>query len=126
MLYLSSIVLGTIAGFIGGAFGLAGSVLLVPGLIFMKIIPSYTMAVGTVLFSMLPPISILAVLEYRKRKQINYGIGAILCITTTIAAYFGAYCNRWMSQQFIKYCAAVILLILSLGMFYSGYKELKA
>ena len=37
MLYLSSVVLGTIAGFIGGAFGLAGSVLLVPALVLFKI-----------------------------------------------------------------------------------------
>ena len=97
--------------------------MLVPGLIFMKIIPNYTMAVGTVLFSMLPPISLLAVLEYRKRKQINYRIGAVLCISTTIAAYFGAYFNRWMTQRTIKYVASMILFILSLGMFYSGYQE---
>ena len=89
MLYLSSIILGTIAGFIGGAFGLAGSVFLVPALVLLKILPNYSLAIGTVMFAMLPPTSLFAVLEFHKQKKINYSIGAVLILTVTIATYLG-------------------------------------
>lgn len=121
MLYLSSVVLGTIAGFIGGAFGLAGSVLLVPALVLLKILPTYSLSIGTVLFAMLPPTSLFAVLEFHRQKKINYKIGAVLIVTVTLATYLGAYCNKFIAEHVVKYVSSFILFALAIGMFYSGY-----
>ena len=118
--FLLSCVLGLTAGLIGGAFGLAGSLVMIPGLMFLNIITNYQKVVGTVLFAVLPPISILAVLERGRRKEIDYTVGVTISIMFTLAAYFGARWARFFSDVTLKYCTAVILLILSLFMFYSA------
>ena len=54
-IFLTAVV-GMIAGLIGGGLGIGGTFILLPGLLFLNIIPEYKLAVGTVILSMLPPI----------------------------------------------------------------------
>ena len=75
-----AILVGLLSGILGGAFGLGGSFVMLPGLILLNIVPNYQTAVGTILFSLIPPVSLLAVLEYSKKKQVDYVIGTILFI----------------------------------------------
>ena len=84
------ILIGTISGLLGGGLGLAGSLIMLPGLLLLNVIPDYRKTIGTILFSLLPPISLFAVIEYIKRKQVDYLIGIILCVTYFIGAYFGS------------------------------------
>jgi len=49
--YIIAAILGCITGILGGAFGLGGSSLMVPGILLTGIIQDYKTAVGTVLRS---------------------------------------------------------------------------
>ena len=88
-----TVLVGIISGIVGGAFGLGGSVIMLPALLLLNIIPNYKTAVGTVLLSMLPPISVLAVVDYYKRKQVDVTIGVILFITYFLSAKYGSKIN---------------------------------
>jgi uncharacterized membrane protein YfcA len=118
-----TILLGLLSGCIGGAFGVGGSFIMLPGLFLLGIIPDYKTAVGTVLFSLLPPISLLAVIEYYKKNRVDTYIGIILCITYVFGAYYGSLINNMYSIQFLQYCTAIIFFMLSAVFFYMAYKQ---
>ena len=113
--------LGSLSGILGGAFGLGGAVTALPGLLFLGIIPDFKKAVGTTLLSILPPTSLLAVLEFYKRKQVDTQIGVILCLTYLVFAYLGTFINKYYSEKTLKYCNAFIFLFIALFFFHSAY-----
>jgi len=118
-----TIIVGIVSGILGGAFGLGGSFVMLPGIILLNIVPNYDTAVGTILFSLLPPVSLLAVIEYAKRKEVDYIVGTILFITYFIAAYFGAYINKLYDTKTLEYGCAFTFLLITIYFFYRAYKE---
>lgn len=67
---IPTILLGSLAGLSGGALGQSGAEVMLPGLLVLGIIPDFKTAAGTVLLAIIPPISLLAVLQYYKRGQV--------------------------------------------------------
>ena len=116
-----SILIGTLSGILGGAFGLGGSFVMLPGLILLNVSKNFNTAVGTILFSLLPPVSLLAVIEYYKRDQVDMKIGTILFITYFIAAYFGAKINKMYSQKTLEYACATVFLMITIFFYYHAY-----
>ena len=116
-----STIIGLVSGILGGAFGLGGSFIMLPGLTLFHVVPNFKTAVGTVLFSLLPPLSILAVIEYGKKGEIDYLVGIILCIAYLISAYFGALINSHYSEKVLKYSCAITFLIITMYFFYDAY-----
>ena len=96
---------------------------MLPGLLLLGIITDYKTAVGTVLLSLLPPISILAVIEYYKRKKVDTYIDIVLCITYFFGAYFGSFINAMYSIQFLQYCTAFSFLLLSAVFFFMAHSK---
>jgi len=117
-----TLIIGIISGILGGAFGIGG-ILIVPGLMLFNIIPAYKMAVGTTLLAMLPPISILAVVDYYKRNKIDYFIASLLCISYIIGAKYGALINQKYSVKSLKYWSSIIFFIFGFYFVYTGYVE---
>ena len=116
-----SILIGTLSGILGGAFGLGGSFIMLPGLILLNVVKDFNTAVGTILFSLLPPVSLLAVIEYYKRDQVDMKIGTILFITYFIAAYFGSKINAMYSQKTLEYACATVFLMITIFFYYHAY-----
>ena len=116
-----AIVIGTLVGMIGGTLGLAGTTLMLPLLLLSNIIPNYRTLIGTMLFSILPPISLLAVIEYGKRKEIDYLIGTLLFIAYFFGAYYGSIVNTYFSDKTLMYTSSVVMFVVSLLLFYAGY-----
>ena len=106
-----TVLVGSVAGLIGGALGVSTSFIMIPAIILLNIVPDYKMAVGTILLSILPPLSLLAVVDYYKRKKIDIPIAIILCISYFIAAKYGANINKEYSEKVLKYWTAAILFI---------------
>ena len=120
---LLTLCVGSIAGIIGGALGINASFMMLPALLVLNIIPEYKMAVGTILLAILPPISILAVLDYYRRKKVDIVIAILLCISYFFAAKYGALLNKDYSSKTLKYYTALLLFICSLYFLGSGYSE---
>lgn len=118
-----TVILGLLSGVFGGALGLGGSIFMLPGLLLLGIISDYKTAVGTILFSLLPPISLLAVIEFYKNKRVDMYIGIILCITYVLGAYYGSLINHMYSIKFLQYCTAFSFLIISAIFFYMAHSQ---
>ena len=106
-----TVLVGSVAGLIGGALGVSTSFIMIPAIILLNIVPDYKMAVGTILLSILPPLSLLAVVDYYKRKKIDIPVAIVLCISYFITAKYGADINKEYSSRVLKYWTAAILFI---------------
>lgn len=118
---LSTIFLGIIAGLSGGALGQSGAEVMLPGLLILNIVSDFKTAAGTVLLAIIPPISLLAVLEYYKRGQVRVWTSVILFITYFFVAFLGAYLTRNISNKVLEYLTACYFLIISMFFFWNAY-----
>ena len=94
---------------------------MLPGLILLNVTKDFNTAVGTILFSLLPPVSLLAVIEYYKRGQVDVTIGTILFITYFLAAYIGAKINKMYEQKTLEYACATVFLMITIYFYYHAY-----
>ena len=115
-----TIIIGSFSGIVGGALGLGGTPVILPALIMFNVIPDYKKVVGTILFSLLPPISLLAVFEYGRKKQIDYLLGTLLFISYFITAYYGSLINSMYSPRTLKYVTSVAFIFIGLLFFYNA------
>jgi uncharacterized membrane protein YfcA len=118
---LLTIFLGCIAGLSGGALGQSGAEVMLPGLLILNIVPDFKTAAGTVLLAIIPPISLLAVLEYYKRGQVRVWTSVILFITYFFAALGGAYLTKTISNKTLEYITGFYFLIISIFFFWNAY-----
>jgi uncharacterized membrane protein YfcA len=118
---LLTILLGAIAGLSGGALGQSGAEVMLPGLLLLNIISDFKTAAGTVLLAIIPPISLLAVLEYYKRGQVKVFTSVILFVTYFFVAFIGAYLTRNISNKILEYVTAVYFLVISIFFFWNAY-----
>ena len=95
---------------------------MLPLLTIFNIFSDYKTAIGTVLFSFEPFGSIFALVQYGKKKQIDYLIGVNIVLSYMLGSYIGAKYNVNFNEKSIKYITAIILFILSIYMFYNAYK----
>lgn len=116
-----TILLGLIAGFFGGSLGQSGAETMLPGLLILGIVPNFKTAAGTVLLAILPPISLLAVYQYYKRGQLQIYTSVILFIAYFIAAYFGAYLTKDVSNKYLEIITAIYFLLISMFFFWNAY-----
>jgi len=79
--------------------------------------------VGTTLLSLLPPISLLGVIEYYKRKKVDTLVGIILCITYFIFAYYGSIINKMYSDKTLKFYTGILFLIISFYFLWESIKK---
>jgi len=116
-----TVILGLIAGVLGGALGQSGAEVMLPGLLILNIIPDFKTAAGTVLLTILPPLSLLAILEYYKRGQLNVKVSLILMISYFFAAYIGAYITKNVSDAKLEYAASFYFFIIGSFFLWNAY-----
>lgn len=75
---------GLAGGIFSGVLGLGGGVIVVPALVFLCGL-SQSMAQGTTLAMMVPPIGLLAAWTYYQKGYVDLKIAAIMCV----AFFFG-------------------------------------
>lgn len=111
------ILIGIAAGLLSGFFGIGGGVIIVPALIY---ICGFTQlkAQGTSLAVLLPPVGLLAFLEYYKRGNVDIKAGLIICITVFIGAMFGGRIAQHIPASILKKGFAVFMILVSLKMYF--------
>jgi hypothetical protein len=118
---LLTMLLGAVAGLSGGALGQSGAEIMLPGLLLLNIVPDFKTAAGTVLLAIVPPISLLAVLQYYKRGQVRVLTSVILFVTYFFVAFIGAYLTKNVSNKILEYVTASYFLLISLFFFWNAY-----
>jgi uncharacterized membrane protein YfcA len=112
------ILIGVIAGGFSGFVGLGGGVIIVPALVFILGMSQH-MAQGTTLAMMIPPIGILAVMNYYKKGLVDINSGLILATSFVLGGYFGSRLALSVSPELIKKVFGVIIIAIALKMMFS-------
>ena len=115
-----SAVLGVMSGFLSGLLGLTGSVFIIAVILMLGIFNTYKSALGTILFSFDPILSSFALIQYAKKKQIDYLVGVIIMASYMLGVYMGFKTGKFANEKTLTYLNAIILLFLSLYMFYKA------
>jgi uncharacterized membrane protein YfcA len=105
----------------GGSLGQSGAETMLPGLLILGIVPNFKTAAGTVLLAIVPPISLLAALQYYRRGQIQVITSIILFISYFIMAFVGAYLTKNISNRTLEYVTAIYFMIISLFFFWNAH-----
>jgi uncharacterized membrane protein YfcA len=118
---LLTVLIGSIAGLFGGALGQSGAEVMVPGLLILGVVPNFKTAAGTVLLAILPPISILAVLQYYERHQVKVWTSVTLFVCYFFLAFVGAYFTKDVSNRVLEFVTGFYFLIISAFFFWNAY-----
>jgi len=109
------IAIGLIAGIFSGIVGLGGGIIIIPALIYLLGL-SQKEAQGTSLALMLPPIGLLAAINYYKAGAINLKYALVIALAFLIGGYLGSKIALGLSDQTLKKIFAFALLILGFRM----------
>jgi uncharacterized membrane protein YfcA len=105
--------LGLLAGILSSMVGIGGGIVIVPALVFLFGI-SQKMAQGTSLVMLLPPIGLLAVINYYKAGFVDLRLAGILIVAFIIGSYFGSKVALNLSELMLKRIFGVLLMLLAI------------
>lgn len=116
MAYLIYTIVGITAGILSGLFGIGGGILIIPALVFFGGFPQLK-AQGTSLVAMLPPVGILAFMEYYHKGNVDLVAGLIICAAMLIGAKFGAQWANQLPMAVMKKAFGVFIVLVGIKMF---------
>lgn len=111
------IIIGLLAGILSGIVGIGGGLLMIPMLIFFLGLSQHA-AQGTSLAVMLPPIGILAAMNYYKAGFIEWKFALIIAATFIIGGYFGSKFAVSVSPALLKKIFGAVLLVAAVKMIF--------
>ena len=112
------IVIGLLAGILSGLVGVGGGILMIPLLIIFLGLTQHQ-AQGTALFAMLPPIGILAAMNYYKEGFVKWEYAAVMALTFVVGGYFGSKLSISLPDQIVRKVFGVIMLIGAIKLIFS-------
>ena len=104
------VIIGLFAGILSGLVGVGGGILIIPLLIMLLGFTQHQ-AQGTALFAMLPPIGILAALNYYKEGFVKYEYALVIAIAFVVGGYFGSKLSISFPQQTVRRIFGFVMLI---------------
>lgn len=112
------ILIGVVAGILSGMFGIGGGVIIVPALIYLCGFGQLK-AQGTSLAILLPPVGIVAFLNYYKKGDVNLQAGALICIFLVVGSIFGTKIAHSVPLPILKKSFGILMILISLKMIFS-------
>ncbi|KZL91537.1 sulfite exporter TauE/SafE family protein [Clostridium magnum] len=111
------IVIGCIAGILSGLFGIGGGIIIVPALIYLCGF-SQLKAQGTSLAILLPPVGILAFIDYYKKGYVNVQAGILICIFLVIGSVFGAKLSHVIPVDMMRKLFGILTMLISIKLIF--------
>ncbi len=108
-----AVFIGLFAGTMSGLIGIGGGIIMIPALVFILNFSQH-MSQGTALAAMLPPIGILAVIQYYKHGHINLLFAACMAVGFIAGGYIGSKIAMQISDVYLKKIFGILLLLISI------------
>lgn len=108
--FIILIIIGLLAGILSGLVGVGGGILMIPLLIIFLGLTQHQ-AQGTALFAMLPPIGILATINYYKEGFVKWEYAIVIAFTFVIGGYLGSKLSLSLPPQMVRRIFGVIMLL---------------
>jgi uncharacterized membrane protein YfcA len=110
--------LGLLAGSLSGLLGIGGAVVIIPALVFVFGF-SQRSAQGTALFLMIPPIGLLAALQYWKTGNVDWQAGLVIALFFFLGGLLGGKFANAVDPALLRKLFAVFLFGISLKTWFS-------
>ena len=111
------IVIGLLSGSLSGLVGVGGGIIMIPLLISFFGFTQLN-AQGTAIVAMLPPIGILAAINYYQEGYVRWEYSLVIAIAFVVGGYFDQNIIS-ISQHLVRQIFAIILFIVALKLFFS-------
>jgi len=112
MTYVGYLALGLFAGVLSGLMGIGGGIIIIPALVYLFGLSQHQ-AQGTTLALMIPPIGLLAALEYYRAGNVNISMAGFICIGFFIGGFLGAKLALGISDAVLQKIFGVLLLLIA-------------
>ncbi len=112
------IVIGLLAGLLSGMVGIGGGILIVPLLVVLLGFSQH-LAQGTSIVAMLPPIGILAAMNYFKAGYVKWEYSLVIAFTFIIGGYFGSKFAISVRPEIIRRVFGIVMLIGAIKLIFS-------
>ncbi len=113
--------LGIIVGFIGGTLsgltGLGGGFIMVPLLVYLFGMSQHG-AQGTSLAVLLPPLGLLAFLQYYRNGHVDVQVAVLVALGFFVGGYVGGYTAQLISGPLLRKGFAVVMAAIAVDMFF--------
>lgn len=109
--------IGLVAGMLSGMIGIGGGVVIVPALVYFLGLTQLE-AQGTSVALMLPPIGILAAMNYYKSGNLDWKYAVVIALTFVIGGYFGSKISLSLPQTTLKRIFGGVLMFVAVKMIF--------
>lgn len=106
--------IGAAAGLCAGFFGIGGGLIIIPALVYFAGFSQLT-AIGTSLAILLPPVGLMAAIEYYRRGHVDIKAALIIAACLFITAWISSIFANKLPQNTIKFMFGIF--IISIGVF---------
>lgn len=108
------LLIGLTAGILSGLIGVGGGIIIVPALVYLVGLSQHS-AQGTSLALMLPPIGILAAMNYYRSGMLNVKYALVIAIAFVIGGYFGSKLSiTYINEEMMKKIFGIIMLVVAI------------
>mgnify|MGYP001272229494 CR=1 FL=1 len=112
------VIIGLLAGVLSGMVGVGGGIIIVPALVYFLGMSQHG-AQGTSLALMLPPIGILAAMNYYKEGNLNLKFAIVIAAAFIIGGYFGSKISiSYISEDVMKKIFGFVMLFAAIKMIF--------
>jgi uncharacterized membrane protein YfcA len=125
MIILLYIALGLLVGVASGLVGTGGGVLLMPTLVWI-FAGDHKKAVGTTLAIMVPPIGLMAALEYYRRGEVDLYAAAIIATMFVLGAWFGGWLAEHMHIELLRFLFGLVLVYVAVRFLLASDRDVAA
>ena len=113
--------LGILVGLIGGALsgltGLGGGFIMVPLLVYLFGMSQHA-AQGTSLAVLLPPLGILAFMQYYRNGHVDVHVAVLIAIGFLFGGYIGGSLAQLISVPMLRKGFAIVMALIAIDMFF--------
>lgn len=111
-------IIGMMAGVFSGTFGVGGAIIVIPALIFFLGLSQHQ-AQGTSLAFMIPPVTLMATINYWKNGYVNWKFALILAVMFFIGTYFGSMISISLNEKILKKMFGGLMLLVALKIIFT-------
>ncbi|HLX13106.1 MAG TPA: sulfite exporter TauE/SafE family protein [Bacteroidota bacterium] len=111
--------LGLAGGLFSGALGIGGATVLVPLLVYVMGFDQHK-AQGTTTALLLPPLGLLAFLEYYRAGHVDIKAAGLMCLGMLLGGYFGAMLANHLPADWLRKIFGGVMMLVSLNMIFGG------
>ena len=113
--FIILLIIGLAAGMLSGIAGVGGGVIVIPALVFALGMSQFE-AQGTSLAMMVPPIGLMAAINYYQEGYINWKYALVLAIFFVIGSHLGSKFILDIPQNTVRKGFAVFIILVGIKM----------